>query len=54
MKKIGLTIDSRADLAQEVITNNEIDVIDFHIDFGEFASFEGTIFDKQRAGQKLG
>jgi len=54
MKKIGLTIDSRADLPDEVINDNNIDVVDFHIDFGEFEKIEGNVFTKQREGEKLG
>ena len=30
------------------------DIIDFHIDLGEFESIEGHIFEKQRTGEKLG
>ena len=54
MKKFGLTIDSSGDLSKEFLKENDIDVIDFHIDLGEFESVEGHIFEKQRAGEKLG
>lgn len=54
MQKIGLTIDSSGDLAKDFIKENDIDVIDFHIDLGEFESIEGHIFEKQRTGEKLG
>ena len=54
MEKIGLTIDSKADLSDEFIKNNEISVVDFAIDYGEFESIEGNIFEKQRKGEKLG
>ena len=54
MKKFGLTIDSSGDLSKEFLKENDIDVIDFHIDLGEFESVEGHIFEKQRTGEKLG
>jgi len=54
MQKIGLTIDSSGDLSKEFIEKNDIDVVDFHIDLGEFESIDGHIFQKQRTGEKLG
>jgi len=54
MKKFGLTIDSSGDLSKEFLKENDIDVIDFHIDLGEFESVEDHIFEKQRTGEKLG
>jgi len=54
MKKIGLTIDSNGDLADEVIQKNNISIIDFHIDFGNFESLKGNVFEKQRQGDKQG
>jgi len=54
MNKIGLTIDSNADIEKAFIEENKISVIDFQIDFGEFESIEGDIFRKQREGEKLG
>jgi DegV family protein with EDD domain len=52
MKKIGLTIDSNGDIPDNIIKENNISVIDFHIDFGNFESFKGNIFEKQRQGDK--
>lgn len=54
MQKIGLTIDSSGDLSSDFIKENDIDIIDFHIDLGELESIEGHIFEKQRTGEKLG
>jgi DegV family protein with EDD domain len=54
MKKIGLTIDSSADMAKDFIDKNDISVIDFQIDLGEFEDIEGNVFKKQREGDKLG
>ena len=54
MKKIGLTIDSKADLKDEYLKENDIEVVDFTIDYGKFESLEGNIFNKQREGFKLG
>lgn len=53
MKKIGLTIDSSADINAKFLKENDISVIDFHIDFGNFESIEGNVFEKERAGEKL-
>jgi len=53
MENIGITIDSNADLAENIIKDNNISIIDFHIDFGEYESLEGNIFQKERAGEKL-
>ncbi|MDD3386593.1 MAG: DegV family protein [Candidatus Pacebacteria bacterium] len=54
MEKIGITIDSNGDLNENTIKENDISIIDFHIDFGEYESIEGNVFQKQRTGEKLG